>query len=673
MQVNVAGRVKNTKLCASKALLPLFEAIVNSIHAIRHSGRTDGKIDIYVNREILPYSEDVHGNFLSDIVGFTIVDNGIGFTEQHFESFNELDSQMKVDIGGKGIGRIYWLIAFVEAQVESHFYVEDVLFKRVFNFKCTPKGVEDHSEPIESNEADRKTIVKLVNFKERYRNNAPKSAEAISRRIVEHCLAMFAHGGLPTIWVYDTVQSAAIDLRRLFEDEYQSSVSDRTFKIGDIDFLIKDVLVKHAIPDMTHKIYFCAHDRAVEDVELCGKIPPLSNVIVHDDGSKSIYCGYISSNILDARVDSDRSGFDFNRKGQFEYDEDGLFWDDIENVSVEMASDYLCPQIEKMKKATLERAAEFIEKEPKYRTLLSHKRDRISNMPSNMTEAQMDIEFHKLLNDWRLEIRQNAKQELAVEDADTDYDQHREKYDKIISELQEVAKADLAEYVVHRATVISFFEKLLGSIETGKFEKEESLHQLIFPLRKTSSDIDYDDHNLWLLDERLSYHHYLASDMRFDMQEGSPVEIDSKDRPDILIYNKHFAFIPGDEPPASVVIVEFKRPERNDYDDGKTPIGQVLRYVDEIRSGKVKRADGSTIEAIPDTVPFYCYIVATLTNKLVRDALERGFVPMPDRQGYFSYNPNYKSYIEICSYRKVASDAKKRNKSFFERLQIPLR
>lgn len=43
---------------------------------------------------------------------------------------------------------------------------------------------------------------------------------------------------------------------------------------------------------------------------------------------------------------------------------------------------------------------------------------------------------------------------------------------------------------------------------------EKNIHQLIFPMTKTSDDIDYLQHNLWIIDEKLAYHHYLASDMK---------------------------------------------------------------------------------------------------------------------------------------------------------------
>jgi hypothetical protein len=53
MQTNLAGRLRNTSLPVTSGLLPLFEAIVNSIHGIEESGTTSdhGKITIEILRK----------------------------------------------------------------------------------------------------------------------------------------------------------------------------------------------------------------------------------------------------------------------------------------------------------------------------------------------------------------------------------------------------------------------------------------------------------------------------------------------------------------------------------------------------------------------------------------------------------------------------------------------
>jgi hypothetical protein len=275
------------------------------------------------------------------------------------------------------------------------------------------------------------------------------------------------------------------------------------------------------------------------------------------------------------------------------------------------------------------------------------------------------------MNGWRHEVRAAVKTSLEQLPQDAiKFNEYRESFVKLLGEVQEVAKSDLAEYVISRAAVLSFFEKLLGSTGDGRFEREDALHDLFFPRRSTSDDVDYDRHNLWVLDERLAYHQFLASDIPFSQQLSAPIAVEGNDRPDILIFNHPIAFAPGDSPLGSVVVVEFKRPERGDYTDEENPITQVLGYIRKIREGRAKRPDGSTISPLREGTPFYCYIIASITPKLREAAEALSFTEAPDRQGFFHYNPNFQAYIEVSDYRKVLVDARQRNRAFFERLQI---
>lgn len=53
MPANLSGRLRNTPLPQRSGLLPLFEAVVNSIHAIEEAGLTmdDGRISITILRK----------------------------------------------------------------------------------------------------------------------------------------------------------------------------------------------------------------------------------------------------------------------------------------------------------------------------------------------------------------------------------------------------------------------------------------------------------------------------------------------------------------------------------------------------------------------------------------------------------------------------------------------
>jgi hypothetical protein len=51
MKISLVGRVWNTKLAASRPLLPLFEAVINSLEAIELGNVAEGILEIRVARD----------------------------------------------------------------------------------------------------------------------------------------------------------------------------------------------------------------------------------------------------------------------------------------------------------------------------------------------------------------------------------------------------------------------------------------------------------------------------------------------------------------------------------------------------------------------------------------------------------------------------------------------
>ena len=92
------------------------------------------------------------------------------------------------------------------------------------------------------------------------------------------------------------------------------------------------------------------------------------------------------------------------------------------------------------------------------------------------------------------------------EDRENFAQQHQETYSKIIK----VGNSKLSEYIIHRKLVLDLFEKFLKTKAP-----EKAVHSLVFPLQTLSDEIGFEDHNLWMIDEKLSYHKYLASDKKF--------------------------------------------------------------------------------------------------------------------------------------------------------------
>jgi len=192
---------------------------------------------------------------------------------------------------------------------------------------------------------------------------------------------------------------------------------------------------------------------------------------------------------------------------------------------------------------------------------------------------------------------------------------------------------------------------------------EDAIHDLIFPRYSDSTDTKYYRHNLWLLDERLSFVSYASSDRTLHggrRQAGDKVI-------DIGFYDE--VYVAGGEGTSAVMAVEFKRPGRDDYKvdtASRDPIKQIRETIQQIRErGSFITKQGATIE-VPSSTQITAYIVADLEPTLREVAKYHDFQQSWDEKSLFHYHKGYKIYTEIFGYNKLLEDAKKRNAPFFD-------
>jgi hypothetical protein len=220
--------------------------------------------------------------------------------------------------------------------------------------------------------------------------------------------------------------------------------------------------------------------------------------------------------------------------------------------------------------------------------------------PVHLPDDKLDLELYRANQVYDSELREKSGTLLStLERRADDWVALEQQYGQFLEEWNEAGTAKLARHIVHRKATLDFLKASLQVTSSGKYQLESAVHCLIFPLKKTSDDVHTDQMNLWILDEKLAYHYYLASDL--------PLR-PSKDRPDILIFNAPSAFVNDLPPFQSIVLIEFKRPLRNDYTDDENPIAQTYRYVTLIKSGNALDRAGRPIVVKPDT-PFYAYVI----------------------------------------------------------------
>lgn len=670
MQVDIVGRIRNLQLPVTQPLIPLFECLVNSIEAIEDAGISDGRIDVYFERDARQVAlTGTEETALASIRDVTIVDNGAGFNDGNVRAFFLSDSTRKANRGNKGIGRFTWLKVFNQAAIDSTYPQDDDLWmRRTFRFVVTTEGVEGE-EVNEAEVKERRTSVKLTGLRSEYEKHFPKSLETIAHKVIDHLLIHFVGGRCPQIALHDA-DGQSCKLNHIFAEEAKERAQEVTFNLKGNEFKVT-VLRYQSSAVKNHTISYCANQREVLDWRAGKAIPDLQGRLTDENGEQFVFRTYVSGPYLDAKVSSERTAFLFLQEADLDFPGE-MTREELDAEVVQALKQVAEPYITQLREGKRQVIETFIQQDaPQYRFQLQDRyRERLERIPANLSKDQLDVELYKTQKDIELEHRQRAAdiKKIPLETA-VGSPEYAALYEQYLDEENELGKAALAKYVVHRRTILEMLETALKMQESGGYAREDLVHSLIYPMRADSQAVEFSRQNLWVVDERLAYHAYLASDM--PVAKLKAVNARGGDEPDLAIFNTARAFSETKSPYQSVVIVEFKRPERNEYPlKDENPVEQVLRYVRKIKEGQAKDKDGKTINV--GSIPFYAYILCSLTPRIKAIALDHDFVKTPDNEGYFKYHQAQGCYIEIVSYDKVLNDAKKRNRAFFERLQIPM-
>lgn len=663
MQIDVKGKVQNLTLSPNDRLVPLFEAIVNSIQATNEGDKADLIVKAFrqTTQEVLN-GEDLG---FQQIESFDILDNGAGFNEDNYLSFKTAESTYKSSLGCKGVGRFTWLKAFESVEVESTYVTNSAIKKLTFNFSVDDVDFENE-KLIDADASDKlRTKVSLLRIQEPYRGRLPKDLNNLASEIIEHCLIYFLEKKVKSFKLIDDC-GGQIDLLLLFETTYSKEIQQNFFSIGANDFkayFFKNIRINK---QKNHKVFLCADSRSVRGYTLKEyeeNIPPSFEDI---DGNKFNFSIYLTSGYLDQYVNQERTGFMIAEKSDM-CDEE---LPSISTIIIELMvygrtvfQPFLEPMFVKHRKM-IEQYVNHGGYE--YRHIIKNRPSWLNKIPFDLSDEKLDLELHKLNRNYEIELKEKAlslKAEIKQSKI-KDYSAYKDSLKKYTADLNEIGKSNLAKYIVHRKAVIDALEFSLEFQDDDKYALEDTVHDIIMAIRSTSDDVQ--EHNLWLIDERMAYHKHLASDKSFK----SVTDIDSKDRPDLLVFNNPVVYGDDKRETSTAIIVEFKRPMRNNYKDSDNPIDQVTGYVLKLRKPNQIKDDKGREIYLDKQIPIYCYVICDLTSS-IRDILEvRNFKPLLDNQGYIFYNDNLNTVIEVISFDKLLIDAKKRNKILFKKLNL---
>lgn len=678
IQTNLHGRLRNTSLPRSHGLLPLFEAVINSIHSIEDAdlAPAHGKIIVEINRtsqSIFDFKneEEIKGrNLTADILSFKIADNGIGFNDANMESFETLDSDYKANRGGRGIGRLLWLKAFTNVLIKS-IYLNKAGGQQSREFEFNSKlGVSKPVVKSLTSSEELKTNVLLTGFIAQYRDASLKTASAIANSLFEHCLWYFVRpGGAPHIYIQDGDEN--ISLEDVYHQHMHTLATVESIVIKKKTFDLTHIKLRTST-GRSHAIAFCASNRLVKDENISGKIPGLHSKIKDKDG-EFVYACYVSSSFLDENVRSERTDFNISEDLGELYAGSDISLKEIRDAVIQSASNHLEIYLKENIRRGAERVEKFIsQKAPRYRPIMARIPEGHLTVDPSISDKDLELALHKILSEIEAKLLSDGHDVMNPKQDEQPHE-YQERLKEYLKTADDIKKSDLANYVFHRRIILDILGKAIERNKDGKYSCEDLIHNLIMPMGKDSNDGGFNCFNLWLLDERLAFHDYLASDRSLSsMPITASTETNEPDICALNIYDNPVLVSEGSRLPlASIVIVEIKRPMRNDAKAGeeKDPIEQALNYLDKIRKGTVKTSTGRQIPN-SEEIPGYCYAICDITPTIKKRCELHGLTVTNDKLGYFGYNPNFKAYIEVTSFDRLINAAKERNKAFFDKLGL---
>ncbi|MEZ5957717.1 MAG: hypothetical protein R3C27_10970, partial [Hyphomonadaceae bacterium] len=379
-----------------------------------------------------------------------------------------------------------------------------------------------------------------------------------------------------------------------------------------------------------------------------------------------VYHGCVTADFLDERVNQERTQFNFD---------ESIIEQIVRACANSARETALHPEIEKFDATRLETMEDFVTQYPSFG--FEAVGDLLNRTPKNAVKHE---QFAQALIPIR--IRRDAERNASVQkivakladDKDIPNDV-AEEIRKAANEVRAEEQRQLTEYVLRRKIVLDVLDVLIRRVRERDEAKpdhhlESTLHEFICPMRVRGDDpekIESSSHDLWVVDERLTFSTYFASDVPMSQLVA---ESKSTDKMDVFLFDHlHGLGFEGDEPLRRVMIVEFKRPGRTQYDENYSPLNQISRYATELKAGKIEDFRNERVRVAEDCV-FYCYVVADIVGNL--DIHTSGWRTTSNGRGrYIELGGRHRGVIEIIEWKDLIGDARLRNRAFIHAAGVP--
>jgi hypothetical protein len=672
MIVPVENIVETIDLTSDDVLLPMMECIVNSVISLQQSDKPKDEKKIQV--KIIRGNSPKQTNFdnIKTIDSIIITDNGIGFNEKNYKSFETPFSKINKKFGCKGIGRFTVLAAFENLKIRSNYFDDGQWYYREFVFNSN-----DELKPVEfknSEKQEPKTIVELSNcFNETIKEKSALSVIQISEKIMEHCLIYYLNDSLPSIVIYDEDGKETEYINELFEKV--SKEKERTFPVKKNPFKIYITKTLKEGNRKNNYIYYCANSRVVGLPKNIKNFNGLFNYPISKNGNFYFLDVYVVSEYLNQKAFSTRNGFNIPKENEnLLFDNSNIVtFQDIEEKLTEVLEDEYEQFVKDSKIKSQKQIEDYIiTNAPRYRSFLRNP-SILQSIPPNLSEDKLEEHLYKISYSARKKVENHIEKFINEKQIS------EESIEKIKDDIREKTAYDidsLADYMTRRKAIIQLFEKFLDADEEGRYRLEEDVHNIIFPLGLTNNQTSYENHNLWLLDERFINYKFIASDKSIT----SFSQKKSSKEPDLLLTDNPKMF---DNPISfgnkssgevnSMVIFEFKRPgeiahQKNKGDYRWQFSDLVEPYFDEFLYKQDKKNYKGNQVIITENTPKFGFIILDVIPSLLAKFNEgKGWKKTPFGT-YYKIQPELNMHIEVMTFRVLLDIAQNRHSAFFDKL-----
>ena len=663
MLANIKGLVDRLELSQAKAMMPLFEAISNAIDAIEE--HKDGFPKHSIRIRLIAAHDLAHqgGDEVLVLDGFDISDDGVGFDDGNLASFQEAHTLSKVKVGGKGVGRFTFLKVFSNVHIRSVFQRQGETLLREFDFSIADelKGA-DKVTPVKET---RGTALLMRGMEGKFKGGWPHDPAIIAERILAHFLIRFAARSCPPMTL-ESPGHAPIDLHKLFETTVLTHIEERFFDVLGHTFALQ--AYRHRDGRSRHDLHLCANGREVTTNKLRDLLPELPEKLLDADQEPYTLIVLVTGEYLDDHANQERTRISFQSDDEPDIDETLVSRQSLNRGITDTLRPLLADDLQSTNEEKRSQIEKFVEQAPEYRALTHPRYKELieQRIQPGLTTEKLDEALLHVKRDVEDSVRKEVRHVAALFETET-FEQYQERFQIVAEQANEIGKAQLAAYVAHRRTILDLVSQSLKRVRTDdKYPFERVLHKMIFPMGATSKDIFFEQQNLWVIDERLCYHTLLTSDKKLNSVPG--LKGTSGKEPDIFafFYDTPIGVAESDNlPSGGVIIIEFKRPGRDDYD--KDPADQIIQRFREISDGNVNDIEGRQIN--PANLRYTGYLIADLKPSLHKQVYGR-YHRTADNEGYFFNLAAGNGCIEIISYDKLVKDAGRRNRILFDKLGL---